>query len=59
MNASVNFIQVALPAHSVPTDDLLHLMAVMVNKAIREPDTASLATAHAQRIFDKIVERIS
>lgn len=40
------------------TDDLLHLIAVMVGKAEREPQTADVAIAHAQRAFDVLVERI-
>lgn len=44
------------PTH---TDDLLHMVAVMVRKAEREPETADKSLAHAQRAFDVIIERMS
>lgn len=53
-----------LPAtdHAVKTastDDLLHLVAVMVKKAEREPETADLSLQHAKRAFDVIAERLT
>lgn len=43
----------------VSTDDLLHLMTVMVRKAEREPETAAHSLEHARRTFDRIVERVA
>lgn len=45
--------------HAVATDDLLHLLTVFVRKAEREPETSETALRHVQRVFDKIVERVS
>jgi hypothetical protein len=47
------------PINPVSTDDLLHLLTVMVRKAEREPATASKSLQHARRAFDVIVERVS
>lgn len=47
------------PVNTASTDDLLHLVEVMVGKAEREPETADLAISHVKRAFDKIVERMA
>lgn len=41
------------------TDDLLHFMSVMILKAEREPETAGKSLEHAQRAFERLVDRLS
>jgi len=47
------------PCNPTHTEDLLHMVAVMVRKAEREPKTADTALSHAKRAFDRLVERLA
>ncbi len=43
----------------ISTDDLLHLLTVLVRKAEESPETADQAIIRAMRVFDRIVERMA